>query len=60
MRFAVGEAGAELGGLAAQLLVAERLDRRLERVDFRDARTQPFQFAVVLRADDLGEELTKH
>ena len=46
--------------LALQLLVAEGLDRRLEGVDFRDARTKPLEFAVVLRADDLGEELTKH
>ena len=59
-RLAVGEARAELGGLAAQLLVAERLDRRFEGVDVGDARTQPLQFTVVLRADDLGEELTKH
>jgi hypothetical protein len=37
-RLAVTEARSELGGLALELVVAERFDRRLERVDFRDAR----------------------
>ena len=37
-----------------------RLDRGFERVDVGDARPQPLQFTVVLGADDLGEELTKH
>ena len=46
----------ELGGLAAQLVVGERLDRRLERVDRGDERAQALQLALVLRADDLREE----
>ena len=49
-----------IGGLAAELLVGERLDRRLERVDLCDERTQPLDFAFVLGADDLREELTDH
>ena len=39
-RLAVGEPRAELGGLAAQLLVGERLDLRLERVDLGDERAE--------------------
>ena len=59
-RLTVGQARTELRGLAAKLLVAERLDCRLECVDVSDAGAKPLQFAVVLRADDFGEELAKH
>ena len=52
---AVGDALPEFDGLAAELFVGERLDRRLERVDFRDERTQTLDFPFVLGADDLGE-----
>ena len=38
----------------------ERLDRRLECVNFRDERTQTLDFAFVLGADDLGEKLADH
>ena len=54
-RLAVGEALLELHGLRAERVVAERLDRGLERVDLRDERAQLFQFSFVLGADDLGE-----
>ncbi len=54
-RGAVGDALAELDGLGAELFVGERLDCRLERVDFSDERTQTLDFAFVLGADDLGE-----
>src|SRR5262249_4517104 len=59
-RFALGEAMPEFSRLGAQLLVAERLDRVLERVDLADDRAQPFQFAFVLGADDFGEERLEH
>ena len=45
-RLAVGEALAELGGLAAQLLVGERLERGLEGADLADDRTQTFSDRV--------------
>ena len=54
-RSAVGDALPELDGLGAELFVGERLNGRLERVDFRDERTQTLDFAFVLGADDLGE-----
>ena len=59
-RLAVGDARAELGRLGAQLLVGQRLDRRLERVDLLDERANRFQLALVLGADDLGEESVEH
>src|SRR5439155_20659555 len=59
-RLAVREALAEFGRLAAQLLVGERLDLWLQRVHLGDDRTQAFQFAVVLSADDLGENGIDH
>src|SRR6185295_6936883 len=59
-RLAVGEALLEFGSLAAQGVIAERLDRGLERVDLRDERTQLFQFAVVLSAEQRGEDLLDH
>ena len=59
-RLAVGDALPELRGLVAELLVGERLDLRLERADLRDARVEALELALVLGADDLGEELTDH
>ena len=59
-RFPVGDALPELRRLFAELLVGERLHLRLERADLDDARVEPLELALVLRADDLGEELTDH
>ena len=59
-RLAVGKALTELGGLVAQLAVAERLDRRFERVDGLDDRADFLQLAFVLRAEDLGEDGAEH
>ena len=59
-RLAVGEALAELDGLAAQLLVGQRLDVRLEGVDLRHDRAQALQFTFVLGADDFGEQGIEH
>mgnify|MGYP006171794063 CR=1 FL=1 len=42
------------------LLVRERLDRGLERVNLVDERAQPFQFALVLGSDDFCEESAQH
>ena len=49
---AAGDALAELGGLVAQLLVGERLDGRLERVDLRDGRHEALDGAFVTGAKD--------
>ena len=49
------EAEAEFGGLAAQLLVGERRDRRLEGVDLRDDRREPLELALVGGAEDFRE-----
>ncbi len=59
-RLAVGDALAELVGLAAELFVGEGLDLRFERADLGDQRPEPLDLTLVLRADDLGEELTDH
>ena len=59
-RFALGKACAELGRLGAQLFVGERLNRRLERADLGDERTQPLQIPFVLGADDFGEKGIDH
>ncbi len=56
-RLAAGDTLPELGGLRLELLVRERLNRRLEAVDLGDNRDQPLQFAVVLGADNLCEKL---
>ena len=37
-----------------------RLNLRLEGADLRNERAQPLDFTLVLRADDLGEDLTEH
>ena len=59
-RFALGNAVAEFRGLSAELLVGERLHRRLQRADLGDERAQPFQFTFVLGADDFGEKGIEH
>ncbi len=60
-RFAVGDALAELGGLAAQLLVGEgRRSRASSALISSDERAQPLQLALVLGADDLGEDGLDH
>ena len=59
-RLASRDALAELVGLRAQLFVGERLDFRFERANLGDQRPEPLDLALVLRADDLGEELTDH
>ena len=55
-RFAFGEALAEFGGLQAQLFVAERLGLVFFGVDLGNERTDAFQLALILGADDLREE----
>ncbi len=59
-RFAGGQASPELGRLAAQLFVGERLESRLERRHLLDDRAQLLQIAFVLGADDLREECLDH
>ena len=53
-RGAAGKPLTELGGLLPELAVGEARDRRLERVDGLDNRTDLLQLALVLRAEDLG------
>ena len=57
---AIGGSLPEFDGLAAQLLVRQRLNRRFEGVDLRHDRAQPFQFAFVLGSDDFGEKSIEH
>src|SRR5439155_8412159 len=59
-RLAGGQALPQLNRLRAQLIVAERRNRRLEGVDLADEWAQTFQFAFVLCADDLGEQCLEH
>ena len=60
-RFAVGDALLRNSAVLSRSCSSrERLDLRLEGVDLRHARTQPLDLALVLGADDLGEELTDH
>ncbi len=58
--FALSNPRAEFRGLPAELLVGERLNRRLERADFGDERAQTLQFTFVLGADDFGEKGIEH
>ena len=57
---AIGGSLPEFDGLAAQLLVRQRLNGRFEGVDLRHDRAQPFQFAFVLGSDDFGEKGIEH
>ena len=59
-RRAVGELGLELGGLAAQAVVVQRLDDRFQRVDLLDDRADLLQFTVILGAKGLGDPLLPH
>ena len=59
-RFAFRQPRAELRRLGAQLLVGQRLNRRLERAHFGDERAQPLQFTFVLGTDDFGEKGIEH
>ena len=59
-RLTVRDALAELVRLVAELFLGERLHLRLERADLRHARHEPLELTLVLRSDDLGEELTDH
>ena len=54
-RLALLEPLAEFDGLAAQLLVGERLDRRFECTDVRDDRPQALELTLVGRAEDFRE-----
>ncbi len=42
------------GDFGAQLVVVQRRDLGLEPVDLVDVRTEPFDFAFVLRAEDFS------
>ena len=55
-RLALGQALAELDGLATELFIREALDLRFFRIDLGDERPDAFQLAVVCRADDFREE----
>src|SRR6187402_3076983 len=57
---AVSEPGSEFRGLALELIVAQGLDPGFEFVDLGYARAQLLQVAIVLTAEDFGEELAKH
>ena len=57
---ALVEPGAGLAGATAQLIVAQRLELRLEGVDRIDERLEPLQIAVVLAAEDSGERSGDH
>ena len=50
----------ELGGLAPQRLVGQGLDGRFERVDALHARQHLLDVALVLRAEDLGQQTVDH
>jgi hypothetical protein len=52
--------GLHLEGTGAQRLVIEGLDLGLERVDGLDLRQQALDVALVLGAEDLGEDGTDH
>ena len=56
----LGDPLPELDGLRPQRLVGQRLHRRLERVDPLDARRELLQVALVLRAENSGEEAIDH
>src|SRR5205085_95782 len=51
---------AELGGPAAQLVVGEFGNLRLERVDMVNGRNHPFHIALVLRAENGGQYFVDH
>ena len=59
-RLALGDALAKLDGPGGELLVAERLERGLERVDFGNGLPVALQHPLVAAAEDPGEECLKH
>src|SRR5690606_25776910 len=59
-RLALGEAAPELSRASLQLVVGERLHGRLEFVDPGDVGAELLQLAIVLRAEDLREEVVDH
>ncbi len=59
-RAALLEAGAELGRLALQRLVAERRRGRLERGDLLDDAAILLEQSIVSATENLGEELGQH
>ena len=54
------EAFPELGGLRAELLVGERLHRRLERVDLRDEGDHALDLALVPGSENRRKDLVYH
>src|SRR6185295_13998732 len=50
----------ELGGLAPQLRIRERLDLRLHLVDGRHERQHLLHFALVSTAENLGQNRVDH
>ena len=59
-RFAARGALAQRRRAGLQVHVGQIANARLELVDARDRRAQPFQLTFVLRADDFGEEGVEH
>src|SRR5690606_16827274 len=59
-RFAVCDAFLELGRPRLELLVAERLHLRLERVDLLDDTAELLEQALVAAAEDAGKQTIEH
>jgi hypothetical protein len=59
-RFTVGVAFPQFGGFRLHLLVGQRLDRFLERIDPRDGLAHLFHQPLVAAADDFGNQLIEH
>jgi hypothetical protein len=59
-RRALGHPLPEGGGLAPQIVVRQRQERRLLLVDALDERTDGLELALVLGPDDLGEDGVQH
>ncbi len=59
-RFALGQAFAELGGLAAQFFVGKLGELRFERVDLRHRLVEAFDDAVIGRPEEAPGERPQH
>ena len=59
-RLALGDASAELAGLGAQCVFAQRLEGRFQRVDLRHDLPVLLQQPVVAAAEDRSEKLGQH
>jgi glycine/D-amino acid oxidase-like deaminating enzyme len=59
-RLACGDPGAELNRAISKLIVGERAHLWFERTYLRHTWIQALELAIVLGADDLGEELADH